>query len=654
MPPAATALVVAGPVPWSHPDVVASREYKILMQFSSPKDINVTVSKSMWPDVSNLPDLVVGKVMQWQNKQQILLKIQWREADGEWKFDTDLLHVLLAHGLKLVTGPRGEALHLRGAQRAEAEAATPKRTIDVPYTDGGLSKVQTWTVEPNPEAITVNAREAPRFRATINRRTEDIDTPFKMWKNAMMPPKIIDEMVSAFNLRLSGKNRESRKTTKGEVIRFICYMPALALHPGTPLRKAWKQIHQARDISPPLAMGRHGMGKNRFELLLGLAGKIYPLNQKDIDTDNPWRFSEMPVNAFNEHVPTVIEPGYNIGPDESGSAWRGKEGTAPEECPHVSVIERKPEPICCELVDFACADSQCILGMEINKGKAGMANAKYTSEYGATTATNMRLSERYHHTQRTWGGDSWFTGLTELENGLSKGMWGYGDVKTHTSRTPIKELIEAVGPNSGDWAVFTTVVAGPATYRLRHRPSSWRYCAYLPVDAWADAQRASAVAQGRYRVAGLHGQAAPVPHDPQRLDGDAAHHRQAEPLAAARARHGEVLRHAELFVPPLHDRHRHDVWQQLRGLQPLRQANVRSSHDLPRVCGRARFRRHAQRRGRALRAGRLPCYARLRYARGHYSRSRLPPPLPDTRSRPAQHHPSTAGARLCWLQATTL
>lgn len=98
--------------------------------------------------------------------------------------------------------------------------------------------------------------------------------------------------------------------------------------------------------------------------------------------------------------------------------------------------------------------------MEINKGKVGMANAKYTDEYPATTATNLRLSERLHHSQRTWGGDSWFTGLAEIEAGLAKGMWPYGDVKTHTSRVPIKELIEAVGPNSGDWAVFTTVVAG--------------------------------------------------------------------------------------------------------------------------------------------------------------------------------------------------
>jgi hypothetical protein len=166
----------------------------------------------------------------------------------------------------------------------------------------------------------------------------------------------------------------------------------------------------------------------------------------------------------------VITPSWNIGPDESGSAWRGKEGTKPEECPHVSCIERKPEPLCCELIDWGCADCRCILGMEINKGKDGMANAKYTDEYPATVATNLRLSERYHHTQRTWGGDSWFTGLTEIEAGLAKGMWAYGDVKTHTSRTPIKEILEAVGPNSGDWAVFTTVVAGGHTvYLIGHR-----------------------------------------------------------------------------------------------------------------------------------------------------------------------------------------
>jgi hypothetical protein len=59
---------------------------------------------------------------------------------------------------------------------------------------------------------------------------------------------------------------------------------------------------------------------------------LYSLNQADIDTDNEWRFCEMPVIVFNEHKPEVITTGWNVGPDKSGSAWRGKEGTDPAEC----------------------------------------------------------------------------------------------------------------------------------------------------------------------------------------------------------------------------------------------------------------------------------------------------------------------------------
>ena len=237
-----------------------TREYKIMTQFNSPKDINVTVGNSLWPGVPGLPDAVEGKVLQWANKERITLRINWLETDGTWKYDTDDLHTLLAHGLKLIKGPRGEALHLRGAARLEAEAAAPKRTIDVPYEDGAISKVQTWTVEPNPEAITVDVRTAPHFRATLNRRAEDIDTPYKMWRNAMLPPKLVDNLVANFNLRLDGKKRRTRKTTKGEVVRFLSYLPALSLHPGTPVKKAWQQITGAKAIGPPLSMGWGGMG----------------------------------------------------------------------------------------------------------------------------------------------------------------------------------------------------------------------------------------------------------------------------------------------------------------------------------------------------------------------------------------------------------
>ena len=182
--PGSTALVAVGPPPWSTEAVKASREYKLLVQFSSPKDINVTICNTLWPGVAGLPDFVKGKVLQWQNKERIQLRINWLEPDGTWKYDTDDLHTLLAHGLKLLTGPRGEALHLRGAARVEEEAAAPKGTIEVTYTDGALEKVQTWTVEPNPEAVTIGRHGLGRWcriRAPSSARTSepsDFSDPF--------------------------------------------------------------------------------------------------------------------------------------------------------------------------------------------------------------------------------------------------------------------------------------------------------------------------------------------------------------------------------------------------------------------------------------------------------------------------------------------
>ena len=153
MPPS-TALVAVGPTPWSHEDVVASREYKILVQFSTPKDICVTVNKSLWPGVRDLPDEIEGKVLQWVNKQRIQIKINWKEPDGTWMFDTDDLHTLLAHGLKLVNMSR---VHVeRRCICAELRARRrPRRQRS------GRSTCPTWTA-PSRRCSVGLSRRTPR------------------------------------------------------------------------------------------------------------------------------------------------------------------------------------------------------------------------------------------------------------------------------------------------------------------------------------------------------------------------------------------------------------------------------------------------------------------------------------------------------------
>ena len=107
---------------------------------------------------------------------------------------------------------------------------------------------------------------------------------------------------------------------------------------------------------------------------------------------------------YNKHMAEVFEPGWLVGPNESMSAFRGAEGHKPNEIPHAQFVERKPEPLGCELEEIADAATGAIFCLEINEGKDRMAEKKWVDEYGATAACNLRLSENLFNSRRAWGG----------------------------------------------------------------------------------------------------------------------------------------------------------------------------------------------------------------------------------------------------------
>ena len=74
---------------------------------------------------------------------------------------------------------------------------------------------------------------------------------------------MLDKMESWFDQRLDGKSHDTRKTSRGEIVRFCCYMAALALQPGTPLHQMGRRVRGPKDIYPPPAMGQYGIGENR-------------------------------------------------------------------------------------------------------------------------------------------------------------------------------------------------------------------------------------------------------------------------------------------------------------------------------------------------------------------------------------------------------
>ena len=460
------------PKPLTDAEAKVTEAYLIIYQFATPKGIEVEVGKEYWPDLANLPDTIKGVIGQHTNKAQMKLKIVWTEKDGKEVHDIEDLHMLLRPHcrFKLVKGPKGEALRLRGQSRVDFQSQQPKRTVTIDYTVGAQTKKQVWTVEDDPEAIKVDERKAPRTKPLLARSREVIKTPFECWYNSAVSHEMLDKAERYINQRLDGKKRETRKTSRGEIVRYLCTMGAIALRPGTSLKKMWQQVRGPKDIFPPPGLGSYGLSKNRFEVLTKLMGECYPLNETGLDPNDPWRHSRMFVDSYNSHMAEVFSPGWNVGPDESMSAWTGAQGDKLNEIPHAMFVERKPEPLGCELEDVADAQCGCIFKLEINEGAVAMAEKEYYDEYGATTACNLRLSKELHNSERAWGGDSWFMSVTDVEVLLDHGLYGYGDVKTKTSRYPTKELQELVGPNAGDWAVMTTTVAGgKKIYAIGHR-----------------------------------------------------------------------------------------------------------------------------------------------------------------------------------------
>ena len=52
----------------------------------------------------------------------------------------------------------------------------------------------------------------------------------------------------------------------------MCYMGAIALRPGVPVKKMWQAVRGEKDIFDPPRMGKYGIGQNKFQLLTKQAG----------------------------------------------------------------------------------------------------------------------------------------------------------------------------------------------------------------------------------------------------------------------------------------------------------------------------------------------------------------------------------------------
>ena len=226
------------------------------------------------------------------------------------------------------------------------------------------------------------------------------------------------------NERLDGKTATGKKVTMGELVRFLSYKIALALAPNVPIANCWKEREEEGDLFPPLNMGRHGIGKNRWMVLHALCGQLWKKDESDLDPNNIWRYTRWPLVTFNTHRIACVEPSDALVSDEGMCAFLGKVAKLPlvlsTDLPIQSFVPRKPKDTGGEIKMLCDGNTGVTLRMEHDVGKDLNPKQKYVSDWSEsaqafTIAQNIRLVEAYLKSDRTYGADSWFMGVSEVE-----------------------------------------------------------------------------------------------------------------------------------------------------------------------------------------------------------------------------------------------
>ena len=77
--------------------------------------------------------------------------------------------------------------------------------------------------------------------------------------------------------------RAKKKWTLGEIIKHWGAMGAAALANGVPLKELWKEEAGAGDLFDPIALGRHGVHKNRHMEFVRLQGLMFTQEEDELD-----------------------------------------------------------------------------------------------------------------------------------------------------------------------------------------------------------------------------------------------------------------------------------------------------------------------------------------------------------------------------------
>ena len=451
MPPSAAA---AAPV-----DIANHALVKYLLARAKPGVTKVSVNASLWGEevaAEAEGGRFTGFFKRWIHKRELRIKVAWEDGEG-----VHGLEEMIEHGLA-VEGAQGAARQ-GSVEEGEGDESNPS---DSSVSEGEGEEEPSSTADSSgviwtrlDQEITVDSRTSGDFGPRFGASHGDFTNPTKLFLY-LLPHALKDGACVFTNATIAADND---KVDLSELLLFYAYLILIAVHDTAPVADMWSKTSTfcgAPDI------GRHGMSKNRFFYLWShwrCGPDALP------GGDDPWARVRSLIDGFNAHMAVVLVPGYLLVVDESMCAWRGLG------LPHLSFVPRKPEPLGVENKTAACALSKMIVSIEPAEGKERMKLKKFEDKYGHTTATTLRLVEKYavvpgtNQPVRVVAGDSWFASVTTaLAVKKELGLDFLGIVKTAHKYYP-RDDVARVGQAKGSWVTYTATVDGVRLIALGHR-----------------------------------------------------------------------------------------------------------------------------------------------------------------------------------------
>ena len=103
--------------------------------------------------------------------------------------------------------------------------------------------------------------------------------------------------------------------------------------------------------------------------------------------------------------------------------------------------------------------SQIVISLELYKDKDIMSGKDHVWEYGATTATTLRLTQPYHGSGRCIIADSWFGSIKSASELMRQGLYSIMLVKTAHRDFP-HQLLGEEPLQRGEWKAYITNKVG--------------------------------------------------------------------------------------------------------------------------------------------------------------------------------------------------